>query len=76
MNIAKYISERDNFETDPEDIYCTYGGIDAYHHTLGLIFNKGDEVNFNFKILFSQQISKNFFHTEYFFKKINLIYKT
>lgn len=43
-NIAKFIGARDNLEADPEDIYLTYGGIDAYHHILGLIFNKGDQV--------------------------------
>ena len=43
-NIAKFIKERDNFQADPEDVFLTYGGIDAYHHILGLIFNRGDEV--------------------------------
>jgi len=44
-NISKFISERDNFQADSEDIFLTYGGIDAYHHILGLMFNRGDEVN-------------------------------
>jgi hypothetical protein len=43
-NISKFISKRDNCEADVEDIFLTYGGIDAYHHILGLIFNKRDEV--------------------------------
>jgi len=52
-NIAKFISGRDKYQANPEDIFLTYGGIDAYHHILGSIFNKGDEVNLDlFKILF------------------------
>lgn len=43
-NIANFISLRDNYEANAEDIFLTYGGIDAYHHIIGSIFNNGDEV--------------------------------
>lgn len=51
-NISKFISERDNFQADPEDVFLTYGGIDAYHHILGLIFNRGDEVFLNILLIY------------------------
>jgi len=45
-NVSKYLSNRDKVNTDPDDVYLTYGGMDAYQHILSL-FSKDDTV-FNF----------------------------
>jgi hypothetical protein len=43
-NIAKYYSKRDGFHISEDDIFLLYGGTDAYHHIIGTIFNKNDQV--------------------------------
>lgn len=43
-NMAKFLTDRDGHEADKDEIFLLYGGIDAYHHIAGLIFNQNDGV--------------------------------
>ena len=42
--IAERLSIRDNMVTDQDEIFLTYGGMDAYQHILSL-FNRNESVN-------------------------------
>lgn len=43
QNVAKKLFIRDGFSIDQDDIFLTYGGMDAYGHIIGL-FNKNETI--------------------------------
>lgn len=41
-NIANWIYKRDQIKADPENIYLTNGGLNAYDHIVSTLFKPGD----------------------------------